>query len=138
VSTVADVTLPRGAFAAATRAICCGGDEHEQTESQLLARAALEAALPLIERAALKRAAQRIELLHALARGWVCPACHGKPASTPHLREGRTGYRCGCGHQWEPPSPRSVDYSMDTDRLIRRLARGEALPELPPKVMPSA
>jgi len=96
-------------------------------------RAALLAVLPAIERAALKRAAERILFLEALAKGWRCPACHGKPASAPHLYEGRTGYTCGCGHAWEPP--KRPDYGMEPERLLRRLARGEPLPKLPEKAI---
>lgn len=129
----AEPVLPRGALKPATDAIM---ELHhlDRGWAGKLASAALAAALPVIERAVLKRAAQRMLLLQALARGWLCPACHGKPAVTPTPRNGEKLYRCGCGHTWERKGPRSVDYGMDPDYLVRKLARGEPLPELPPKV----
>lgn len=118
--------LPRGALKLATEALADAGLDRD---AEPIALRALAAALGTIERAALKRAAERILLLEDLARGWRCPACHGKPASTPHLLERRTGYTCGGGHSWEPP--KRPDYDMEPGRLLRRLARGEPLPELP-------
>lgn len=132
--------LPRGALTAATDAVLAtmegNGDFTWTTRNHArrLAEVALEAAMPGIERAVLRHAARQILLLEALARGWACPACHGKPAVTPSVMEGRTGYQCGCGREWEPP--RSRNYAMDPDSLLKRIARGEPLPELPPKEEP--
>jgi hypothetical protein len=116
-----ETRFPHGALKLAT----------EVLRNDAAARAVLAAVIPVIERAVLRQAAGRILLLDALARGWRCPACHGKPATTPSLREGRTGYTCGCGHAWEPP--KHPDYGMEPERLLRRLARGEPLPDLPAK-----
>jgi len=120
-------SLPRGALKLATDALLDDGplcDDHEEA-----ARIALSAALPVIERAALKRAAERILKLQALSLGRLCPACHAKPVSEPHAGEGRSGYRCGCGNEWEPPEDR--DWSLTVGALVKLLARGGELPELP-------
>jgi hypothetical protein len=123
--------LPRGSLKAAMDAIGQLDDaELERTSGEAVMRLGLLAALPVIERAAVRRAAARIALLQELANGWRCPACHGKPASTPHMREGRTGYTCGCGCSWEPPKSGTIQVGY----LVRKLARGEPLPDLPPKL----
>lgn len=128
-------SLPRGAVKAAAEAILAAQNANdgaaERFEAKALATAALTAALEVIQRDAVRQAARRIVLLDALANGRACPACHGKPATTPHMREGRTGYTCSCGHAWEPP--KFPDYGMRTESVIKRLARGEPLPDLPAK-----
>lgn len=129
--------LPRGSAKAAADAMVKHYDVHPDF-AKYLANVALEAARAVIERAVLKHAAQQIETLHALARGHLCPACHGKPTVIPTPANGLKTYTCGCGRQWEPPGYRSIDYGMDFQPLIRRLARGESLPGLPPKETPDA
>ena len=134
---MAEPKLPRGALKLAADAIMSvtnmNDGESERFECRIVATAALTAALEVIQRDALKQAAKRMLLLEAIAHGWACPACHGKPASTPNAREGRTGYTCGCGHSWEQPEPRQINYGMDPQFLLKRLARGEPLPDLPPR-----
>lgn len=127
-------SLPRGVLKQAAEAL--EEARTDRTDDWAAARVVLTAALPAIERAALRSAARQILLLQEFSLGRRCPACHGKPASEPHRGEGRTGFRCGCGYEWEPPEDR--DWSLSTDSLIRKLARGEPLPELPPKVEPAA
>ena len=124
--------LPRGALKLATDALLADGplcDDHEEA-----ARIALAAALPVIERAALRRAANHMLKLQALAYGHLCPACHAKPVSAPHVMEGRDSYKCGCGHEWKPP--KYPPGWMEVRSVVRALARGEALPELPERITP--
>ena len=129
-----EAKLPRGSLKLAADALEEARAGVAILDSPAAAKIALTAALEVIQRDALKRAARHIFLLEALAKGWRCPSCHGEPASAPHLLEGRTGYTCGCGHSWEPPPPRQINYGMEPRFLLKRLARGEPLPELPPPV----
>lgn len=128
--------LPRGALDFAELAIMrtatdFGHGDLVAGSSREFARAALTAALGVIQRDAVRQAARRIVLLDALANGHACPACHGKPASTPHFRESRTGYTCGCGYAWEPPDRPA--WKMQAEQVVRHLAKGAPLPGLPPK-----
>jgi hypothetical protein len=133
---VAERRLPRGVLKLAAASLESMGVH--PGDDQAIARGVLTTVLPAIERAVLKQAAQHILLLEALANGWACPACHGKPASTPSYLEARTGYRCGCGREWEPVPVRQRPTSMEAASLVRLLARGKPLPDLPPKENESA
>ena len=76
--------------------------------------------------------ARHLITLDALAHGALCPACHGKPAIIPNPR-GATQYRCGCGHSWERGVRASTNWALTSDSVLRKVARGEPLPDLPPK-----
>ena len=108
---MADRRLPRGALADATRAIIAAagdfgpGNGHRVVvagPAEDLARAALEAALPAIE-----RAAQRETARHILA-----------------LDAEDAGRRRQPGHHNKGPW-------NDMQTSLRRLTRGESLPEVP-------
>lgn len=133
---MSDPKLPRYALDFAEAAIIRAATDFGQDDivagpSRELARAALTAALGVIQRDAMRQAAKRIVLLNALSNGWVCPACHSKPATSPHAGERRTGYTCGCGRAWEPP--KNIVWKWQTDQVVRQLAKGQPLPDLPPK-----
>jgi hypothetical protein len=133
---VADLTpaatkLPRGAVPAAWAAIA---GAHDDLRTRAVVEEALKGALPVIERAVLRDAARLILLADRVARGLNCPACHGKPATSTYDHNiGRSHYRCGCGREWDVGHMTRVDYSRTIDRSLHRLARGEPLPDLPPK-----
>lgn len=87
------------------------------------ARAALDAAAPLLRR----EFAAHILMLDELERGYRCPACHERAASS-----GDDGSAvCGCGHRWvKPPWP---DRSRLMLAVLEAAAAGEPVPGLPPK-----
>jgi hypothetical protein len=99
-----DPKLPRGVLMLAADAIMTAqnadDDEPEQFEANLLARVALSAALPVIQRDAVRQAARQIL----------------------DLRPERDLY--------------GSYYMMG--RCLKRLARGEPLPDIPPKEAPDA
>ena len=101
--------LPRGALAEATRAVAAVAeyigvtcDITEPTQAGPIARAALEAALPVIERAALRDAAKKILALQ----------------DEDHARRQAAGIR-SAGPPWN-----------DMRSVLRKVARGEPIPEL--------
>jgi len=97
---------------------------------------ALTAAMPVIERAVLREAAQRILLLDAIQRNVICPRCHTKTVGRPRTHLSAEPYRCAEGHEWPQP-PNRGPYNYE-DSSLRLLARGEPLPDLPPKEGPRA
>jgi hypothetical protein len=136
---VADVKLPRGALPAAQLGIVRAATDFGQGnlvvgDHEVLARAALSEALPVIERAVLREAARHILLSGRLGTRLACPACHGKPAfdSYDHAT-GRAHYQCGCGREWDGSKWTSDDLSRAIGRALTDLARGKPLPDLPPK-----
>lgn len=107
--------------------------EPERLEAKQLATKALEAALPIIERDVLRRVARQILTLHALDRGHICPGCHGKTVYDPSISalDPHAILRCVNGHEFPRRSNRGPFNDMDTS--LRRLTRGEPLPDVPPK-----
>lgn len=75
--------------------------------------------------------AERVALVSAIACGWRCPACHGKPSSHKYPR-----YRCGCGHQWDVSRSEHVRRSTThgVAALLRHVAETGELPAVPDKV----
>ena len=124
--------LPRGALKAAMDAVREQAWGANLGDAEAAVRIALGAALPVIEKHARRRAAEQMELLEAIAFGYACPACHGKPAVIPGPRDVPRTYKCGCGHTWEPPV--RPDYGMTPQYLVPRMARTGTLPDLPPKI----
>jgi hypothetical protein len=101
---MSEVKLPRGALKDATAAVIAVADYlgttcqiTEPTQAQPIARAALEAALPVIERAVQRETARHILALDAA----------------------------------DLAKQRNVGPWNDTRTTLRRLARGEPLPDLP-------
>lgn len=86
-------------------------------------RRLLEAAEPVLRR----ELAAHILMLDELERGYRCPACHERAASS-----GDDGSAvCGCGHRWvKPPWP---DRSRLMLAVLEAAAAGEPVPGLPPK-----
>lgn len=87
-----------------------------------------------VSRAAVRQAARQILLLPGLASGGLCPQCHGRyvtrpDAPNPAYRSDRM--RCRKGHEWDRPDLAGPGHT--TESLLRLLARGEALPDIPPK-----
>lgn len=133
--------FPRGSLKAATAAVISAASDFGHGgliagDAETLARAALTAAMPVIERAVLREAAKRILLLDAIQRNAICPRCHAKTVSRPRTHLSAEPYRCAGGHEWPHP-PNRGPYN-DADSSVRRLARGEPLPDLPPKEEPRA
>jgi len=130
---MSEAKLPRGALTDAAAGI----SEVVNLDPGLvrrIAKAALESALPVIERAVLRDTAKYIGLLDDLAHGRRCPACHGKPAAHRYdLATGTTHYSCGCGREWSRGQRARTDHTRTADRSLSRLARGHPLPDLPPK-----
>ena len=132
-----DPKLPRGAVKLAADALTVAGllnnagyidgDEREA------ARVALTAAWPVAQRAILRDAAKLILLLHSLDAGHICPCCHGRTIYDPSISalSPSAVFRCVNGHQWNRRPNRGPFNDMNTS--LRRLARGEPLPDLPPK-----
>ena len=125
-----DPKLPRGALRLAAEALEDGPSLLDDVWAR--ARIALTAALPVIQRDALRQAARRILLLPGLSSGALCPQCHGVYVTRPDVPNPRyrsERWTCRKGHEWDKPDgPRVTE-----DSLLRMLARGEPLPELPPK-----
>jgi hypothetical protein len=124
--------LPRGSVKPATAAVVAaatdfGHDDLIAGNAETLARAAVTAALPAIRRAALREAAGRILLLDSLYEGRICPVCFGDTAERRWPRPNR----CAEGHEYPSLSLKSPYGSMRT--YLRKLARGEPLPDLPAK-----
>jgi len=128
------VKLPRGAQRLAADALAAAGDLLGDDWAE--AGIALTAAMPVIERAVLREAAQRILLLDAIQRNVICPRCHTKTVGRPRTHLSAEPYRCAEGHEWpQPPNRGPYNYA---DSSLRLLARGEPLPDLPPKEGPRA
>jgi hypothetical protein len=130
-------SIPRGALPLAADAVSfelmSGRDVSTWLDSdEALARAALKAALPVIEKAALRAAARHILLLDDFESNRLCPACWGPTTRRPanHL-DPDPFYRCGDGHEWKA-HPVQGPYT-DTRTVLRKLSRGEPLPDLPAK-----
>lgn len=127
----AEPKLPRGVLAEADTAVGAVISVDPGLVRRI-SRAALEAAIPLVRQAVLREAAKRILLLPGLSTGILCPVCHSRyvtcpDALNPRYRSDR--WTCKKGHQWDKPDgPR-----LTTESLLRLLARGEPLPDLPPK-----
>ena len=122
---MADPKLPRGALAAAMEALEeAGGLPGAGTG---VAKIALAAAFPVIQKAVLRDAARLILLLPGLASGNLCPECHGRYITRPDVPNPRfrsERFCCKKGHEWDKPSgPR-----ISEESLLRMLARGEPLP----------
>jgi hypothetical protein len=129
---MADPKLPRDAFRLAEKAIIAAP---EGADPDNLARRALLAAFPVTERAVLRDAAKRMLLLPGLASGRLCPQCHGRYVTfpdAPNHRYRSERWQCAKGHEWDKPD--GPDYTWES--LLRILARGDQLPDLPAMEMP--
>lgn len=124
------VKLPRGTLKAVWAALLRTG-VCDSAQTRAVVEEALITAMPLIERAVLRDAARLMLLLDDLDANRICPQCHGKTVERPALMGGHgLWYRCVNDHRWLH-SNRGPYTDFRTN--LRRLARGEPLPDLPAK-----
>ena len=81
--------------------------------------------------------AERILLVAEIGNGLRCPRCHGQPASRRWPSGRIRSYRCGCGHTWDPNSAHQIRYQLSVQQILARLAAGEPMPPMPPKIEPT-